>query len=416
MRKLIFLVLFAALPLSALASKPLTVSQLEQKLGDAVAAHRSDSEIAKKIGNLSLSERLTTITQDRLIAKLSPGPLSKLSLQLLADQSAFLDPPTSELPATVAPDAETQARLLTLARGYVVETLSRLPNLFATRTTYHFDDSPQVLKVNEWPVRAGLHLVGNSSHEITYRDGREIVNPLNPASPGNAQNGPESGLQGSGEFGPDLAVVMTDSASGQIAWSHWEQGAYGPLAVFRYSVPKHASHYSVHYCCIRDASAQSASSRGGRRGGRTNMPTAEDSHPFNATPAYHGSIAVDPASGSILRISIEPELGIGDPLNKAASVVEYGPVVLGNRRSICPLSSLTLTEEHIDSMNPVTNTNPIRVLNETTFTHYQRLGTTVRVIPNAAESAVPTPAQAPPSTPTSASPASPEPANSVPTN
>jgi len=416
MRTLVFLVLLATLSLSAHATKPLTVAQLEQKLSDAMAAHRTDSELAKKIGSFELTERWTPTAQARLNAKLSAEPLARLAMQLLADQSAFLDPPASELRTEATPEAAAQLRLLTLARGYVVETLSRLPNLFATRTTDRFDDSPQVLKENEWPTRAGLHLVGRSSHEITFRDGQEILSNANTEGPGTQQTGPELGMQGFGEFGPDLVIVMTDTASGQIVWSHWEQGAAGPLAVFRYSVPKRASHYSVHYCCIQDASSQSGSSRGGRRGGRPNGTTNEFSHAFHETPGYHGSISLDPVTGSILRISIEAELAIGDPLTKASSVVQYGPVVLGNRRSICPLSSLTLTQEHVDSMNPTTNTNPTRVLNETTFTHYQRLGSTMRVIPNAAENQAPTPAPSLPAAPTLANPASQEPASQVPTN
>jgi len=288
------------------------------------------------------------------------------------------------LPATPGPDAVAQARLLALARGYVVETLSRLPDLFATRTSIRFDDSPQILKVNEWPIRAGLHMVAHSSHEITFRDGKEIATPLNGAAPAaeNVPSQPELGMQASGEFGPDLVVVMTDSANGQMNWSHWEVGPAGPLAVFRYSVPRSASHYAVHYCCMRDASAQSASSRGGRRGGRSNIPTMENSHPFNNTPGYHGSIAIDPATGVILRITIDAEFKVGDPLDRAASAVQYGPVVLGNRRSICPLTSMTLSQEHIDAASTVPASGAIRVLNETTFSHYQRLGSAVRMVPD----------------------------------
>ncbi len=400
MRKNIFPVFllgfFMAFSLPAGASRPITVAQLEQKLSDAYTAHKEDSEVAKKIGNVQLTERLTGSTLDRLTAKLSPGPLAKLALQLLADQSSFLDPPASELPANPPPDAAAQAHLLALARGYVVEALSRLPNLFATRTTFRFDDSPQVLKVNEWPIRAGLHMVAHTSREITFRDGKEIVTPLHSSASTSDSSEPELGMQASGEFGPDLVVVMTDSANGKVDWSHWEVGSAGPLAVFRYAVPRSASHYAVSYCCIRDTSAQSASSRGGRRGGRSNIQTIENSHPFKDTPGYHGYIAVDSASGVILRITIEAEFKVGDPLDQASSVVQYGPVVLGNRRSICPLASMTFTQEHIDAGSTVPPNGTIRVLNETTFTHYQRLGSTVRMIPNAAENNGAAPSQTAP--------------------
>jgi len=36
-----------------------------------------------------------------------------------------------------------------------------------------------------------------------------------------------------------------------VTFSHWEQTPAGLAAVYRYSVPKAASHYTVNYCCYR---------------------------------------------------------------------------------------------------------------------------------------------------------------------
>jgi hypothetical protein len=98
--RLILLVLLASLTSIAGASKRVTVEQLEQTVTAARTAHRPDEEIARQIGGLELSERLTEATLDRLAAYLDAGAQAALALQLLADQSAFLDPPASEIVVT----------------------------------------------------------------------------------------------------------------------------------------------------------------------------------------------------------------------------------------------------------------------------------------------------------------------------
>ncbi len=173
MRRLILLGLAAVLVLSANAAKRATVEQLELALAAGSAGHRDDAELARQLGDLELSERLTGATRARLAAEIPLGPKAAQALKLLADRSAFLDPPASELPATAPPDAATQQHIMDAARGYVVQTTPHLIDFFAMRTTYRFDDSPEVLVNGNWPVRAGLHMVGWSSQEVTLRDGKE---------------------------------------------------------------------------------------------------------------------------------------------------------------------------------------------------------------------------------------------------
>ena len=174
MRRLILLGLMAAMVLPAFGSKRVTVVQLEQILTIETSEHRPDADVAHHIADLELSERLTEVTLGRFAKNLTLGPRTALALQLIADQSSFLDPPSSELPATEPPDAATQQRMMDSARGFVTLTLPHLPDFFATRATNRFDDSPQVLAKGDWPVRAGMHLVGSTSREITFRDGKEV--------------------------------------------------------------------------------------------------------------------------------------------------------------------------------------------------------------------------------------------------
>ena len=394
MRKLILLGFMAVVVLPTGAAKRITIAQLEQTLAAASAEHQADFDTARNVARLELSERLTPATLDRLGEKLALGPRTTLALEMLADQSALLDPPASELPATALPDADTQHKLISAARSYVERTLPRLPNFFATRTTERFDDSPQMPVKGGWPVRAGLHQVGTLSRQITYRDGKEVLDPLaetaaNGASAGTQKAQPEQGLHTWGEFGPELSVILADTANGTVTFSHWEQTPAGLVAVYRYSVPRAASHYTVNYCCYRpqDSTQQGPMVDLGRsRNQHTVMASPEVAvpRPFTDKPGYHGTLSIDPATGAIMRIALEADLKTGDPISRVTTVVEYGPVVIGERSFICPVRSLAISREN-PTLNGHPSDSPTLLMNETSFTNYHRLGATVRILSGATE-------------------------------
>jgi VWFA-related protein len=107
--------------------------------------------------------------------------------------------------------------------------------------------------------------------------------------------------------------------------------------------------------------------------------------PFREMPGYHGSLSIDPSTGAILRITLEAELNSGDPLLRAATVVQYGPVMIGDRSYICPVRSLAFSMEQVNTLIKP-GIFPVLLLNETSFTHYHRLGATARILTDAGES------------------------------
>ena len=289
MRRLVPLVLLASLASTAVAAKRVTVAQLEQALITAHGAHKSDAEVAREIGGFELSERLSEASLDRLIAGLDAQ--SALALQVLADQSAFLDPPANEMPSMAAPDEAAQQRMIAAGRNYVAQTLLQLPNLFATRTTNRYDDSAYEAKKGGWPVRAGLHLVNTSSQDSSIFNERN--NPTTSASAANSQQGLVSG----GEFGSTLSMILSDTVNGKITWSHWEQTPAGPVAVFHYLVPSSASHFEVINSLPRQGTLDVAqASTSGRQGAGINVRTTSGSQASTVVtrPGYHGALWVDP--------------------------------------------------------------------------------------------------------------------------
>ena len=86
-------------------------------------------------------------------------------------------------------------------------------------------------------------------------------------------------------------------------------------------------------------------------------------------------------------MTLEADSTPGDPVSHVASVVEYGPVVLGNRRSICPLRSLAFMVEEANGCahGKQKLQKPVAMVNQTIFSNYHRFGSSVTMIFNEAE-------------------------------
>lgn len=315
-RKVVLLLWLLGIGLPAFAATPISVEKLEQWL--AAAPGKSDAQIGRRLSNLELTQRLNSVKLSHWLSAL-PGPKARQALLALGDLSSFLDLPPSEIPSGPAPDSAAQHRMLLLCQNYIGEAIRQLPDLFATRVTTSYQKNLW----DHWTADSGLiryeplHLVGRYSAAVLYRNGGEEVHPDEPK-----HISTPPGLQTSGEFGL-LGVVLEDAVQSKLDWNHWEQGASGPVAVYRYSVPAEKSHYEVGSSWARDA-----------KGNRV---------VFQQFSAYRGEIAIDPSSGTILRLVLSAVAKPTDPLAKADLLVEYGPVVLAGKTYICPVRSVALS-------------------------------------------------------------------------
>ena len=393
MRRLSIFILLAVATLPSWAAKRLTVAQLAQELVAATSGHKTDVEIARQIGAVELTERLSDATLDRLTRAFANGSPAAIALQLLADQSSFLQLPVAESPGNAPPDDATQQQQLLAARKFALETLPHLPNLLATRTTFSFDDSLQELKKGAWGERAGLHLTGTSTAEVSVRNERESVQ-LNETS---ASLRAQGGLVTWGEFGSTLFLILSDSAQGKTTWSHWEKSSAGLLAVYDYAVPKSASHYEIDTPVERNLAANGSSSRWGIR--PADSPSAGTSKLQRTSPAYHGSLWLDPVTGAILRVSLVADLKGNTVLERGAILVEYGPVRIGDRTFICPVRSLALSSAP-PNVNATFSGATTKWLNENLFSRYHLFASTSRILAEDTSAPPPTPTPTPAPIPT----------------
>jgi len=348
----ILMLTFAPFPASAY--EPATIAQLEQVLA---AAHgKPDKALAKQLGDLELTERLSTLRLQKLQGSV-PGEKSRQALLVLSDLSAFRDLPADEIPQLAVPDSEAQGRILNKVTDYIRQALPRQIDIVVTRNTVHFDNlkvvsfnhsgasaelaktkteveleaTPSVVPLSAAAVveNQPYHFIEKTSDTINYRNGAEEVAGLPPAE--HRQIPPQSGLNNWGVFGPLLEIVVNDISGGGAQWAHWEQGTRNTMAVFRYDVPADQSNYNVQYCCF--ISGKTWDSSGDER---WNVYES-------LLPSYHGEIAVDPESGEILRLTIQTVIPDGQPIYEAEFLVEYGPVELGGREYLLPSRSVTIS-------------------------------------------------------------------------
>jgi hypothetical protein len=336
-----------------------TVQQLQQFIQEQQAEHVSDRDLAQKLAGAELSEQLTESKLDQMKTELKLGEETVTELNILADLSAFLEPPAAEKPVKEPPDVAAQKDIIRAAQSFAEVTLKRLPDFLATRTTRSFEDIP--IEIEDGAAQSGMHPVRTLVREVAYRNGMEISRDAAAAqSSGDPRKASLPTLSSAGEYGPALTIVLGDSAHGTIAWSHWEQTSAGMVAVFHYDVPKEESHYQVDFCCALDLEKREYVS-------------------FHGKPAYSGSISVDPATGDVLRLALQAQVGDFDPALQLGFLVSYGEVEVEGKRLICPLhSAVTLRSEWVFQKRV---RRLIRV-NDVVFTAYRRFGSTARIVTN----------------------------------
>lgn len=336
---------------------PLKRISLEE-LQNIVELDESDAEKARQLTGVELAERLS---ERRLLKlhKIAHGKRTRQQLRILADVSAFLEPPADELLKDAAPDESAQRRMLAMASEYLKTTIHKLPDLFAKRVTVRFQESPQYLTTDA--KYQPLHPTDSWTTNIRYRNGAEVTDEKARAL---KSGDPE--LITHGEFGPVLQGVLDDiNKNGQLTWRRWEQGDAGPLAVFRYVIPGDEAFYLVSVCCT---------------------PDGDGTQVYARYPRYHGEISIDPENGAILRLTFQSDLKSTTPLSRSDIAIEYGPVDMGGKTYICPIRSVSILRAR--SVRALSNWDVwfriygpyATMLNDVTFDRYHVFRTNSRIL------------------------------------
>ncbi len=352
-----------------------TVEQMTELLSQ--LRGEKDAKVARRLSDLKLTQRVSAVRLAEWDAEF-PGKRTRSALTEIADASAFLDLPASDIPDQAAPDLADLQQILIRSITYVNKTTRELPDFYALRTTTSFENAIASFQdhylcetcvtpaINAGKVKdlesKGLRTAGRYHAIVTYVDGNETDNGRGPTAKLLAAHG----LVTVGEFGPILSVVLGDAVRGKIFWSHWEKGPTGFLATFGYSVPQAGSHYLVSLPPYL-------------------FPMSAGLGLKSVRPAYHGEIAIDPQDGAIYRIMIIANPDAQDPNVETAMMVRYSPVAIGGKSYICPVQGVALSEVPVN-VSETAQPEPIATrLNDITFTRYHLFRAEVKILPDAGE-------------------------------
>jgi len=338
----------------------------------AAAQNMPDADLAQKFAAMELTDRLSGTRLADLTSRL-PGDMSRRALMLIADQSIFLPPPADEIPLDAAPNAASVQQMLVNVVNYINATNRQLPNLMAMRFSNGFEDQPREDRMGRTGLESTfslpLHWVGSLKVQVTYRDRQEMEDKsVKAEKKGNGV----AGLITTGEFGPILSIVLADASKGKLAWTRWERGSGGTMAVFHYQVPEDKSNYHVKSCCILEGYNQDGTPR---------------TQVSNVRSAYHGDIVFSPADGSIRLLTMEAEAPAGALVSVASIAVEYAATDIGGRSYICPVRSVSMQRAHTtEQSGGITGSSykgPVKTfLNDVRFSNYRRFGTKTKVLTN----------------------------------
>lgn len=349
-RKVFWFLLGAAVSVFPTHSQtPVTVAQLQEYLCSKQIAKVPDAEVADRLSSVLLTEQLTSMTLDEIQEKASLGPKASEQLALLAAQSALKVPPTKELLSLAVPDLVSQREIADRAIAYVDQAVDHLPDFLATRVTISYDDTPRESRQGSNP-KAILHFIGETRREIAYRNYLETGNAVGNHNQPRIQDGSSTW----GEFGPVLSMVLGHAFKDSLVWNRWQKDQDGGIvAVYRYAVPRAASHYVIDLCCYRY---------------------------FHDQPGYHGEIYINFSTGAIERITAEPEYDDDAPIESSGIAIEYGRVDIGGSMYICPIRSVGISSIRIPDSTSDYSFVSTRFVNVVRFVNYHKFGSSSRIV------------------------------------
>lgn len=380
-------------------NQSVSVKQLQRLI---TSAHGiSDAKLARQLENIRLTERLSSANLATLEKSLR-GNKTREALEILADRSAFFAAPEDETITAPPPEFVAQQHLISQVVSYINSIIPRLPDFLATRTSVQYYERPANEDQTWKTARAdqSLHEAEISKASIRFSKGQELVKDERVKKERDMQTRPQNGslsvllspypqvtknsgrsssnedqtqgrqhLKTVGAFGPILGTIMfvLTSPHSQLDWDHWEQADGGRLAVFRYHVTQGTPLFSAGFCCL---------------------PVDNKSVPFIENVPFHGIIAVDPETGTIIRLTVQSDLGWRLPLERSDLMIEYARTQAESRVFICPSKSVSISRqrsimtihewgEDFKVFGPFET-----VLNEMRFDNYHMFGSTSRILPD----------------------------------
>ena len=307
--RVVFCVCVAASAL--LAQQALSLDKLLEFVKSSIAQKLPDKEVAAYLATV----RVTSKLEDRVVEDmqgLGAGPKTIAALNRLVEQTAKLamaapKPPAPKYIEPPPPSAAEQKRVLAEVREYALNYTKTLPDFICLQLTRRSVDmryEPGTL--GSWTPADRI------VEKLSYFDSHEKYEAIT------VNDTPMYGktwenLGGSisrGEFGSLLRDVFEEGTAADFEWDHWGTLRKKLCYVFRYRISASRSHYSVDF-----------------------------ERKQQAVPGYHGLVYVEKGSNVITRLTIEPEMPAGFPVQEIHQQIDYDHVEISGNKFLLPMYS-----------------------------------------------------------------------------
>ena len=306
-------ILACALAGAGFAQQPLSSAKLVEFIKSSIDQKLPDKDVSAYLGQVRLTDKLEDkVVED--LRRLGAGPKTVAGLTKLADQSAKLPAAAAKPVAAAAkyvepppPPQADQEKILAEVRDYALNYAKSLPNFICLQLTRRMVDMHfQPGSKGSWTPTDRI------VEKLSYFDQQEKYEPIT------VNENPMFGktwesLGGSisrGEFGSLLKDVFEPQTDAIIVWDHWGMLRKKLCYVFRYAVLQRNSRYSVDY-----------------------------EKKEQTVPGYHGLIYVEKGPNMITRLTLEPDMPEGFPVQEIHQVIDYDFVDINGQPHLLPLFS-----------------------------------------------------------------------------
>jgi hypothetical protein len=321
-----FAVLAACLSAAAQTSEP--VSDLVVRVRTELGRNRSDSQLAKDLRKIKLSERLDDRTIETLQSE-GAGPETVAQLLLLRDRSAGM--PRSAKPAIAEPPAPSpaeQVQIWNAAHENALSYTQSLPDFICSEVVRRYTDPTEK---GAWRLADTLVL------KLTYFDRKEeykLMTVNNHST--NRSYEQMNGAITEGEFGSMLAAIFALKSRTNRAWDHWTLLRSRPTHVYSFAILAANSDYQI----------TSGDPRGEGR----------------VAAGQHGYVYIDSSTKMVVRVSaVADGLPRDFPVQRVDLLLDYDFIDVGGNHYLLPLHSET-----------VLDAPPFGHRNETDFLAYRK--------------------------------------------
>jgi len=214
-----------------------SVSDLVADVRSEIQRHRSDSQMARDLRKVKLSERLDDRTVETLQSE-GAGPETVAQLLLLRDRSSDLPrPATPAIAEPPAPSPAEQVQIWNAAHENALRYTENLPNFICSEVVRRYTDPNQ---------KGGWRLADTLVLKLTYFDRQEEYKLMTVNNHSTSLSYEQMrGAITEGEFGSMLAAIFALKSRTNRTWDHWTLLRSRPTHVYSFAISAANSDYQI---------------------------------------------------------------------------------------------------------------------------------------------------------------------------